>query len=95
MRSAVSFSLSAPDELYPEPLTTRQGMAVLQLKEKTLASREDFDKDKAEILRQLRVTMQGDALARYVQTLREKAKDAIILNPRFIDSATEVPADES
>lgn len=89
------FGLSAPDELYPEPLTTRQGLAVLQLKEKTLASREEFDKDKAEILRQLRETMQGDALARYVQTLREKAKDAIILNPRFIDSATELPADES
>jgi peptidyl-prolyl cis-trans isomerase D len=91
----LAFTLNAPDELYPEPLATRQGMAVLQLKEKTLASREEFDKDKAEIMSRLRETMQGDALARYVQTLREKAKDAIILNPRFLDSATEPPADES
>jgi parvulin-like peptidyl-prolyl isomerase len=89
------FTLNTPDELYPEPLTTRQGLAVLQLKEKTVASRADFDKDKAEIMRRLRESMQGDALARYVQGLREKAKDAIILNPRFLDSATELPADES
>lgn len=89
------FTLNTPDELYPEPLTTRQGMAVLQLKEKTSATREDFDKDKAEIMRTLRENMQGDALARYVQSLREQAKDAIILNPRFLDSATELPADES
>jgi peptidyl-prolyl cis-trans isomerase D len=89
------FTLDAPEQLYPEPLATRDGMVVVQLKEKTVASRADFDKTKPEILRELRENLQDDALARYVQGLREKAKDAIIFNPRFLDSATEAPADES
>jgi hypothetical protein len=91
----LAFTLNAPDELYPEPLVTRDGLVVLQLKEKTLANRADFAKDKAALLRDVRENLQDDALARYIQGLRDKAKDAIILNPRFLDSAPESPADES
>lgn len=90
----LAFTLE-PEAVHPEPLKTREGLAVLQLKEKTVAAREEFEKDKLEIIRELRASAQADALARFVQRLREENKDAIILNPRFLDSASEEVTDES
>ncbi len=71
------FGIEKVDDLLGKPVTTKNGLAVLQLKEKTLAKRGDFDKDKHEILYSLQQEKARDAVARYVADLRKAAKDKI------------------
>jgi hypothetical protein len=81
----VAFTLEGADAVFPEALPTRDGVAVLQLKEKKPATREDFDKDKHDIVSQIKEVAQADALARYVKSLKERSKDAVVVNPRYLD----------
>jgi peptidyl-prolyl cis-trans isomerase D len=91
----IAFTLEGADAVFPEPLTTRDGLAVLQLKEKRPATREDFDKDKHEIVSQIKETAQADALARYVKSLKERSKDAVVVNPRYLDPDADKTKDDS
>ncbi len=68
------FELSAPEALLAEPIETSDGLAVVQLKEKNLATKEEFQKDKLPLMRQLAALKQLDALVRYVEQLKLSAK---------------------
>jgi peptidyl-prolyl cis-trans isomerase D len=80
-----AFALAKPGDVHPTPLETLDGVAVIQLKEKTLATRADFEKDKAVILAQLREAKAAEALQKYVARLRDAAKDKIKISPTIAE----------
>ena len=75
--AALAFNLQKPDDVHDKPITTRSGFLVVQLKEKELARREDFDKDRAELLRKLRSAKEQDAEVRYLAELRRAGQGKI------------------
>ncbi len=85
--AAKAFELKQPDEVYSKPLPTSSGALVLQLKERTEASREEFVRDKAKVVQSLLQVKQGEALVRYVQDLRRAAGDKLKVLAQFGDEA--------
>jgi peptidyl-prolyl cis-trans isomerase D len=75
------------DEMFPEPVPTRDGLAVMQLKEKEPASRDDFEKDKTAILRSMRHAKMDQALIRFVERLRELAGDKVKISTSLVRRA--------
>jgi parvulin-like peptidyl-prolyl isomerase len=82
----LAFTLQAAGDVYPEPIPTRDGLAVLQLKEKQPAKREEFDKEKGEFLRELKDRAEADALLALVTRLRKEHASEISINERFLDA---------
>jgi len=91
--AAKVLELKKADDVVPKPVKTSSGFAVLQLKEKTLAKREDFEKDRLEIMRSLRAVKATDAVARYVAALRSKVKDKITLDSRLLEESEDTSGD--
>lgn len=81
----LAFTLKEVGDVYPEPIETHSGFAVLQLKDKEPALREDFEKEKAEIMRQLSERAQSDALTAFIGRLRKAREHEISINERFLD----------
>lgn len=81
----VAFSLQAVGDVYQEPLPTRDGLAVMQLKDREPARREDFEKEKAEFMRGLKERAEGEALTQHVARLRHAREGEINVNPRFLE----------
>jgi hypothetical protein len=81
----VAFSLAAVGDVYAEPLPTRDGLAVMQLKDREPARREDFDKEKVEFMRGLKERAEGEALTQHVARLRHAREGEINVNPRFLE----------
>lgn len=86
--AAKLFELKDVDALVDKPVKTATGFAVLQLKEKTLAKKEDFAKERLAILRALRQAKEQDAVARYIAALRGKVKDKITYDQRLLEENT-------
>jgi peptidyl-prolyl cis-trans isomerase D len=82
----LAFTLEAAGDVYPEPIPTREGLAVLQLKENEAAKREEFDKEKTEFLRELKEQAEADALVALVTRLRKAHASGISVNERFLDA---------
>ncbi|HEX5100708.1 MAG TPA: hypothetical protein VFV94_14460, partial [Polyangiaceae bacterium] len=83
--AARAFALPTPDAVDERPIDTSTGLVVLQLKEKTPASRADFDKDKAQLIRVLSRSKANEALSRYVAELRKKAGDKLKVDAHFAE----------
>ncbi len=81
----MAFDLSKPDEVRPEPISIMGGFLVIQLKEKTAATRDDFASAKADVIRQLVIAKQADALTRYVARLRQAQQGKIDINDRILE----------
>lgn len=64
-------------ETYGEVVTSEAGSFAIRLKEQAPASREDFDKGRADYMPQLLAAKRAEALALYVKRLRENAKSDI------------------
>jgi hypothetical protein len=71
--------------VHPDLLRTEDGFIVLQLKEKEIATREAYAKDRPEIVRSLRHEKMVDAVARYVAELRKAAGDKLSIDERFAE----------
>jgi len=82
-----AFELKQPDEVYAKPLSTSTGALVMQLKERTDASHDDFIKEKSKVVQQLLQAKSGEALARYVQDLRRAAGDKLKVMAEFGEEA--------
>jgi peptidyl-prolyl cis-trans isomerase D len=80
-----AFGLEKPDDVVPEPIQTISGLVVMQLKEKTVATREEFAKEKAEVTTKLEIEKRSDALARYVARLRQAKQDKIEVSARILE----------
>ncbi|RYZ03254.1 MAG: hypothetical protein EOO73_28645 [Myxococcales bacterium] len=78
-----AFELKQPEELSGKPIATANGAVVLQLKERTVASREDFVKEKSKVVEALLQAKSTEALARYVQDLRRAAGDRLKVMAEF------------
>lgn len=81
------FALKKVDEFLPSPVKTSEGLCLVQLKEKDLATRAQFDKDKALLMRGLKQVRAQEALTSYVADLRKKAEKEIKVNPAFLPKA--------
>jgi peptidyl-prolyl cis-trans isomerase D len=81
--AAHAFELKNPDDLWQTPIETTDGSVVVQLKEKSTASREEFDKNKAAILGPLTRNKANEALAYYVSELKKKLGDKLKIDPRY------------
>jgi peptidyl-prolyl cis-trans isomerase D len=83
--AAKVFELEKPDQVVAKPVRTASGFAVLQLKEKDLAKKEDFAKDRVSVLRTLRQAKEVDAVGRYVSALRSSVKEQITFDTRLLE----------
>jgi peptidyl-prolyl cis-trans isomerase D len=90
----LAFGLDKPDAVYPEPISTLTGTVVLQLKEKTEATREDFKTAKAEITNGLEIQKRADALARYVARLRQAKQAKIEINEKILEEPKSANGDD-
>jgi peptidyl-prolyl cis-trans isomerase D len=80
-----AFALEKPDAIDEKPIETETGLVVIQLKEKTPASREEFEKEKWTIVAELRRAKARDALVRYVADLRRAAGDKLKVHEQFAE----------
>jgi peptidyl-prolyl cis-trans isomerase D len=83
--AARAFELTTPEAVDERPIETRTGLVVMQLKERTAASREEFDKSKGELLRALQRAKAHEAVTRYVAELRKGAGAKLKVDPRFAE----------
>lgn len=67
-----SFQLQKPGDLLNDIVPLRDGYAVVALKEKTPVKKEDWEKDRAQLLEQMRAAKQAEALAFYILRARSK-----------------------
>lgn len=81
----MAFDLGKVDDVHPEPVATPGGLVVLQLKEKTMATREEFSGQKGDTVRRMEIIKQSDALSRYVARLRRDRQDKITVNERILE----------
>jgi len=89
----LAFSLQTVGEIHPEPIATRDGLAIMQLKEREPVKREDFDKEKVEFMRELKQKAEVEALTAHVTRLRQAREKDIVVNPRFLEEKS--AADDS
>jgi peptidyl-prolyl cis-trans isomerase D len=75
----LAFSLEKPGSVPDDILPLETGYAVLQLKEKTPASKEDWEKNREFYVNAMRGAKQNDALVSYVKRLRTQ----IVGEPKF------------
>ena len=66
---------------------TATGALILQLKERTAASREEFTKEKSKVVQALLEAKSGEALARYVADLRRQAGEKLQIMSQFGEEA--------
>jgi peptidyl-prolyl cis-trans isomerase D len=81
--AARAFELKTPDAVDERPVETRTGLVVMQLKERTAATREEFDKSKAMLVRMMQQAKADEALTRYVAELRKSAGTKLKIESRY------------
>lgn len=77
------FELEKENDTVKQPIKTRDGFAVLQLKEKDLLTRKKFEEERASVMATLQKRKAEQALAVYIEDLLKKA-GAVTLNPKYI-----------
>jgi parvulin-like peptidyl-prolyl isomerase len=85
--AARAFELNEPDAVDERPIQTQDGLVVIQLKEKTPAAKEDFEKEKWALLRVLNERKAGEALVRYVADLRRAAGSKLKVDASYAEEA--------
>ncbi|HNS95991.1 MAG TPA: peptidylprolyl isomerase [Polyangiaceae bacterium] len=80
----MAFRLSKPGEVGSDLVRLNNGYAVIQLKERTSASREDFDKERHEYAARLLYVKQQDLLVSYIEQLRKAAEKEITIAEKWV-----------
>ncbi|HTQ42308.1 MAG TPA: peptidylprolyl isomerase [Polyangiaceae bacterium] len=84
----VSFAFSGKEgEVLADPVRTPDGWDVVQLKQRNVATREEFEKDRPIFQDELVRAKRDEALSLYVKRLREQAKDDIKVEDAYIQEA--------
>jgi len=84
----VLFAFSSKDgDVMTDPSRMADGFVVVQARQHKVATREDFDKDRATFEQELVRAKRDEALSLYVKRLREQAKDAIKVDESFVQEA--------
>jgi hypothetical protein len=84
------FDLEEPDAVVDKPVETSTGYAVLQLKEKDIATREDFAEDRELVISRLRARKSEELIAQVIEDLVERA-GGVKINRTFIPLESEEP----
>jgi peptidyl-prolyl cis-trans isomerase D len=79
----LAFSLDKPGAVPNDILPLETGYAVIQLKEKTPASKEEWEKNREFYVNAMRTAKQNDALVAYVKKLRSQ----IVGEPKFPEAS--------
>lgn len=87
------FELEKENDTVKTPIKTRDGFAVLQLKEKDLLTREKFEEERTSVMATLQKRKAEQALAVYIQDLLKTA-GPVTLNPKYIPPEGEEEADK-
>jgi hypothetical protein len=82
------FDLPKADDYLSKPVETHTSFAVLQLKEKTVASRDDFEAAKSDLMASARDLRRAEVLTSYISRLRAHVKK-LELNPKHTGSDKE------
>jgi peptidyl-prolyl cis-trans isomerase D len=86
--SIVAFAFSAKDnEVMPDTVRTNDGPAVVQLKQRKIAAREEFQKDRETFEDELLRVKRDEALSLYVKRMREEAKGDIQIDASYVQDA--------
>jgi peptidyl-prolyl cis-trans isomerase D len=91
--AAIAFSLDKPGSVPGDVLALEDGYAVIALKEKKIASDEEWKEQRDFYLSAMRGAKQQDALVGYVRRLREAAKEEIKVNTAFTKESTAKPGE--
>jgi peptidyl-prolyl cis-trans isomerase D len=81
------FELEKPDQVAERPVETESGLVVLQLKEKTPVSKEEFEKERWALMRVLTDAKASEALTRYVADLRRAAGNKLKVDARYAEES--------
>jgi len=94
--AAMAFKLEKPGDAPNDIVELFNGYAVMVLKEKTPASKEAWEKDRAAFIARLRAEKQNDALTAYIDRLRNTLGSEIKYGTEFVNEpkATDTPAEE-
>ncbi|MFO0592779.1 MAG: peptidylprolyl isomerase [Polyangiaceae bacterium] len=87
-----AFALQKPGDVLNDPVQLRDGYAVVTLKEKAPVKKEDWEKDRDQILSQIRTAKQIDALTLYIARARSKIESESPIKRN--ESITSEPVDE-
>jgi len=79
----IAFRLEKDGDVHEDLIKLDEGYAVMQLKEKSPASREQFEKERETFVAAMLAAKQADALNGYVLRLKEAAKSDIKLNEAY------------
>jgi peptidyl-prolyl cis-trans isomerase D len=98
--SVVAFAFSAKDgDAMATPVRTLDGFAVVQLKQRQTATRDEFGKDRSTFEEQLLRAKRDEALSLYVKRLREQAKGDVKVEESYVrevsaEGGAGAPSDE-
>lgn len=92
--AATAFALEKPGEVPGDILALEDGYAVIALKEKKIASDEEWKQQRDFYLSAMRGAKQQDALVGYVRRLREAALNDIQVNTEFTKESAAAPGDD-
>jgi len=96
--AAMAFKLQKPGDAPDDIVQMTTGYAVMVLKEKKPASKEEWEKDRAMFTRNVRMRKQEDALIAYIERLRSTLGTEIKVASEFITEAKpqkEAPVEET
>jgi hypothetical protein len=84
----VSFAFSGKDgEVMSDPVQAADGLAVVQLKQRKIATRDEFQKDRETFEDELLRVKRDEALSLYVKRMREQAKGDIQIEAAYVEEA--------
>jgi peptidyl-prolyl cis-trans isomerase D len=95
--ATMAFKLEKPGDVPSDIIELFNGYAVMVLKEKTPASKEAWEKDRAPFIARLRAEKQNDALTAYIDRLRNtlgaeiKFGSEFVNEPKASDTSTDEP----
>lgn len=89
----LAFELENPGDVHSDLIETYGGYAVMQLKERTPATREQFEQDKAELMSRLRTQKQSTALSRYIERLKKTYGKRTTVNRGLVEPAEDEEAE--
>ena len=86
--SVVGFAFSGQEgQVMSEPIRTAEGFVVVQLKQRKVAMRDEFEKQKDTFEEDLLRSKRDEALSLYVKRLREQAKADIKIDASYVEEA--------
>ncbi|MCL2825162.1 MAG: SurA N-terminal domain-containing protein [Polyangiaceae bacterium] len=93
----MAFRLGAPGQVAPDLVQMTNGYAIIQLKDRHIATRDDFDAVRSEYMAELLAYKQYEVLNCYVDQLRKAYTKPIVISEKYIlgpKRDSQAPADQ-